>query len=358
MFWQKLLATTAGTSLVLMTGISASAEAASIGFSKMYVFGDSLSDSGNVFDQIGVPPAPYFNGRFSNGPNWVDYLAQDLNLSITPVEQLSSPSLIPTQSVNFAVGGATTDVGNTVVPFLLNGLQQEVQTFIQHTSNTADPDALYLLWAGANDYLPTTTPMPPGLEPPFTVDRSITNLTAALTSLLNAGAKNIAIANLPALGSLPLTRGTPLSAPLNGLAAQHNQQLSQTLATLRSTTYPSANLIALDFASLLAKHLNPATSAFAYTDTGYLHLAIECATVPTPKCAALQTPDQFLFWDATHPTTHAHRLLATAALETIDQAIPEPSISLGLVAFGTWGATSMLKRRKPSKQGDKLDPVA
>ena len=46
-------------------------------YSALYAFGDSLSDVGNVFAASrGTEPArPYFQGRFSNGPIWLDYLA-------------------------------------------------------------------------------------------------------------------------------------------------------------------------------------------------------------------------------------------------------------------------------------------
>ncbi|HEY9665653.1 MAG TPA: autotransporter outer membrane beta-barrel domain-containing protein, partial [Coleofasciculaceae cyanobacterium] len=72
-------------------------------FNRMYVFGDSTSDTGNVFNASGrvLPPFPYFNGRFSNGWNWVDYLAQDLNLNPTPYTEFT-PGVSPTQGINFA----------------------------------------------------------------------------------------------------------------------------------------------------------------------------------------------------------------------------------------------------------------
>ena len=62
-------------------------------FSDIVVFGDSLSDNGNLFRLTGQPPPPYFKGRFSNGPVWVERLAAPLGLDgIT----------------DFALGGATT----------------------------------------------------------------------------------------------------------------------------------------------------------------------------------------------------------------------------------------------------------
>jgi len=44
--------------------------------SRVVVFGDSLSDDGNLKRRLRVFPAsPYWLGRFSNGPNWVDHFA-------------------------------------------------------------------------------------------------------------------------------------------------------------------------------------------------------------------------------------------------------------------------------------------
>ena len=41
------------------------------------VFGDSLSDNGNLYELMRhqLPPSPpYFEGRFSNGPVWIEHL--------------------------------------------------------------------------------------------------------------------------------------------------------------------------------------------------------------------------------------------------------------------------------------------
>jgi phospholipase/lecithinase/hemolysin len=52
------------------------------GFSAEYVFGDSLSDVGNVYlgSSGSEPASPYVGGQFSNGPVWVQDLAARLGL--------------------------------------------------------------------------------------------------------------------------------------------------------------------------------------------------------------------------------------------------------------------------------------
>src|SRR5699024_3470894 len=84
------------------------AHASMVSYSQLYVFGDSLSDVGNIYEltdhNVPVSP-PYAQGRFTNGKVWVQYLAEDLGLG--PV----------TASLNggndFAYGAAQT--GQTIV---------------------------------------------------------------------------------------------------------------------------------------------------------------------------------------------------------------------------------------------------
>ncbi len=98
---QTLLACLSITALVLGAAGQANGQAP---FDEFIVFGDSLSDTGNVFISLGVPPSPpYFDGRFSNGPVTVEHVA----------DQLGFPALLPSiiGGTNFAWGGAETGPG-------------------------------------------------------------------------------------------------------------------------------------------------------------------------------------------------------------------------------------------------------
>jgi phospholipase/lecithinase/hemolysin len=101
-------------------------------FTKLYVFGDSLSDDGNVYTLTGgsFPPSPPYAQHFSNGPVAVDQLAGHLGIGLTP---------FATGGTNYAVGGATTGTENYLPteypplglgPALNNtGMQTQVNTF-------------------------------------------------------------------------------------------------------------------------------------------------------------------------------------------------------------------------------------
>ena len=112
-------------------------------FTNLYVFGDSLSDVGNVYVATGgsQPASPYYDGRYSNGPVWVEYLAADLGL---PRLQ---PSLLG--GTDFAWAGAETGTGLSVNSTPNVGTQ--VSAYLGQVSNQADPGGLYVVWAGAND---------------------------------------------------------------------------------------------------------------------------------------------------------------------------------------------------------------
>ena len=58
------------------------ASAAAGPFSSLVIFGDSLSDVGNMANApFSTYPGPYYyNDRFSNGPVWVESLSVDLGL--------------------------------------------------------------------------------------------------------------------------------------------------------------------------------------------------------------------------------------------------------------------------------------
>lgn len=216
--------------LALITGLPTAAFSASLSeqnFDQVYVFGDSLSDVGNVFNATGgvYPPSPsYFEGRLSNGPIWVEYLTPKLEAN----------------STNFAYAGSSTGIGNALFPALpLPGLLTQVSSFTQ-ANPQADPNALYTVWAGANDYLFGGVTDPTG---------SVGNLSTAVTSLYATGARNIMVANLPDLGKLPARRvDSQVSSSLDALTEAHNLNLAATLDSL--SQIPDINIISLDVNSL------------------------------------------------------------------------------------------------------------
>ncbi|MDZ8087509.1 MAG: SGNH/GDSL hydrolase family protein [Nostoc sp. DedQUE12b] len=250
---------------------------------ELYVFGDSLSDTGNIFkatNGLYPPSPPYFQGRYSNGPIWVEHLSTKLGLNNTKI-------------INFAYGGSTTISGN------FNGIPGALAQVYSYTKSQQklNPNALYIVWAGANDYLSGAT----------NTTSAIANLSNAVQSLLTAGAKTVLVANLPDLGKIPATYSTFSSSNLSAMTNLHNLELTKSINSLQKKFGFGNKIIQLDVKSLYQEAIaNPAKFDFTNVTSSCLSNVTTCSN-----------PDKFLFWDGIHPTTAAHRILADAALKAI-----------------------------------------
>ncbi|HLO88362.1 MAG TPA: SGNH/GDSL hydrolase family protein [Nostocaceae cyanobacterium] len=286
--------------------------ASASGFSQIYAFGDSLVDNGNAYQYTNgaIPPFPYFQGRFSNGPVWAEYLGNSLGVSTT----------------NYAIGGATTGIYNTLIPSqptALPGLTQQIQGFL-NTNQQADSQALYIIWAGANDYLGA------GVQD---ANQPVSNLVNAVQSLAQRGAKNFLIPNLPDLGNLPGTRNTNFAGGLTAISNWHNFVLNQALTGLNQQQ-SEIKISVLDIYSLVNR------AFVSPNDFGYTNVTDSCFNSTIPSICS--QPNKYLFWDGVHPTTYTHQVVAGAALA----AVPESNGVLGIFGLAALGVTGMLKRQR------------
>lgn len=281
----------------LMLPLKAAAQKPEI--EKIYTFGDSLSDVGNVYNALlkatgtGFPPPPYFQGRFSNGVVWVEYLAEKLKLKPTPYTSLPPGNPNAPDGINYAFGGASSGFNNAVYPQAPpSGLLTQVSVFttsLTQAKRSADPNALFTIWVGSNDYLfdRVTDPQVP-----------VKNISTAVTALASVGAKNIMVVNLPDLGKLPATRvNSQLSSQLTALTNAHNSNLTNSLRVLRQSLGSRVKITLVD-ANTLFKTVLQYPRAFGFTNT-----TDACLT----NVSVCPNPNQYVFWDGVHPTTAAHK---------------------------------------------------
>ena len=323
-------------------------EASSLDFSQLIVLSDSLSDTGNAFaaSENKFPPEDlgYFEGRFTNGSNWIDNLARDLGLlTPTPIVDILNGA-IPQDGLNLAFGGATTGAVNTVNP-LFPALQDVPAgtpgqiSLLASVANLVAPDALYIFWYGANDYLPTANP---NFIPFDTPETTVNNIANGLTNLVALGAKNILIPNVPLLGSVPRANNLDPFFPLlvepdtadelNLLSIEHNQLLSTTIKDLSANFGAEVNLIPLEIDRLF----NQVITEFNTTPEQSPFSNITNVCVLNTACT---NPDEFFFWDGIHPTKKTHEIIGQFALETLereaDKGVPEPVSTWGLLVLGS-----------------------
>ena len=291
-------------------------------YEQIVIFGDSLSDTGNLSKALGgvFPPFPYFQGRFSNGPIWVDQFAPKLGLNSTQV-------------LNFAVVGATTgrlNVGSllagSTLPIKLPGLLDEVDAFTALNPKGANPKSLYVVFAGGNDFLALPPTLFQGLAMgnlqsfiglSGAIVQSVQNIATAVTNLALQGAGTIAIANLPNLGRTPLSiqQGTSLVA--TAFSIGFNVVLEKTLAQLeRSLRAKSLNvdIVQVDVFSV-GEAVAKRPQKFGFTNLSD-PLIKQLANNP-------KNPQGFFYWDDFHPTTQVHTLIA----DTFARSLSKPTAS-------------------------------
>lgn len=304
---QKQVIAIASFLFSVMLPLKASAQ----NFDVFLIFGDSLVDTGNLFQVTGnrIPPSPpYFKGRFSNGLLWVETLGSKLGTSASATN-------------SFAFGGATSGTFNALSPLvgisLPGGLALQINSFTT-APVTPSSKALYVLWAGANDYLV----LPPQLR---TTDTTavVNNLSNAVTAITAKGGQNIIVVNLPDLGKTPQERLQPTASSLSTLTNSHNSQLNLTLQGIAQNR--NLKIIPIDAYALFNEVLaEPAKY-------GFTNVTESCFNQAAGTLCS--NPNQYLFWDGIHPTASAHNLIgeyAYSVLNAPQSVLPQASIALNV----------------------------
>ena len=297
--------------LILLCLLSAAVQAQAP-WSRLVVFGDSLSDPGNAFvltGQVATPPyapipdAPYAVGglHFSNGPTWIEQLAQALG------DPSAGPALrVPGVFGNYAVGAARARDSQWV------DLGEQLALFLDHSGGVAPSDALYVIMVGGNDVrdaLAALVADPSGATSLAILQAAVAAVGDALTVLAEAGARHVLVANAPDIARVPVVRaqGPLVQWAAGALASAYNAALAQTLDALELPL----TLHRLDlFGVLQAVTEDPA--AYGLTD-----VADSCITPGVVVGAVCEDPDAHLFWDGIHPTRAGHALVARAAASSL-----------------------------------------
>lgn len=266
-------------------------------FDAIYAFGDSLTDTGRE----PAEPFLHYNGRWSNGPLWIEYLSTKLNLPYIAAN-------------NYAHSGAQVD---------------DMMVQVAEFTPPAHPErALFVAWAGGNDFTQTYDKnWVDDVKWQAQIQNAMTNYFQVVAALYDKGARTIMVPNTVDLSQIPLLNRLPgfVRDYLRSKVRQFDSSLSEVLDQV-SAARPGLRLVRVDvyrhFDEVLA---NPSQYGFTETRTDVLadfFLFDKRFNGPGRN---------YLFWDPLHPTTKSHALVADwfeAALK-----ISEP-VKLELVRAG------------------------
>lgn len=327
----KLRATFAVLALV-------ASQMASAAYDQFFVFGDSLSDTGNATALSGgaFPGTP--SGTASNGPVAADYIAQYFGVSGY------GAAFSPAGGSNYAVIGATTDIQNfnhavnqpAGVGFIANlattGMSAQVGQFFLAAPTFNPNSTLFMVWGGPNDLF---LGLALGADLAVVGEAAVGNLASIVGGLFVAGAKTVLVPLMPDLALTPLGRSSSPAdaAALSLFTAGFNAGLTAAMAQIEAQT--GINVILADTTAYLSQVLaNPGFYGFTNTT----EQCIESVQALLTNCQG------YLFTDEIHPTTLGHRVLAASFIGLV----PEPGTAWLLLPLAA-GALAA-RRRGVSRQ--------
>jgi outer membrane lipase/esterase len=300
----------AGLAAIGAASASAQSTAVTPMFSNIYVYGDSLSDTGNL-------------GRFTNGGKlvWADYIAAAFGKTMAPAYSYATGKAVLGSGNGFAIGAAR--VNDTPRgPLTILGTGSQINDSIRRG---LDKEALHLVWIGGNDLDAQLRAVVAG----GTTTAAATGMIAAAQGLVQqvgvlqaAGAKNILVMNLPNLAA------TPMVAAFGAQGQQLAGLLTDTFNGTLKAGMSGKNVIQFDVYTLFNDIIaNPMKYGFSNNNSPV------CGTVDSAACSL--PSNGFLFADSLHPSTYAHSLLG----EWVAGALRSTSDTAGLAAMA--GATPL-----------------
>lgn len=314
-------------------------------YGRIISFGDSLTDNGNLFAVAGTPPPPYVNGRFSNGPTWVELLnGPMITAGPTILGFPPSPALLPTTAnLNFGFGGARTDNLVGLPP----GTVAQIGNYLA-LGGTFRPSDVVTLWAGANDLfqqfpIAAGNPLTAQTVMGATATTAATNVGAQVGTLGAAGARTIVTLNLPDLGAAPsfLAQGAQAVQLASYSSLVYNATWQAATAAAAAATGANVIQVPVDqlFSAVIA---SPGSFGFA-------NVTSQCILTPACVGGTAAAQASFLFWDGVHPTAAGHRVVANYVTEYL-------FAPMRVAAMGTLAEVGFWSRRQAAT--DVIDRLA
>ena len=278
--WGLNLALSGALALLAACGGGSDSSNTSARYSQLVVLGASLSDTGNASTlTAGVLPGnAYYQGRWSNGPLWIDSLGNELGLPVRPSLRGGS---------NYAFGGAKTCSmpGSATSPTDMCG---QLISYLAAVGNKADANALYVIDAAS---VGNNIASAVGNNLPSSVISSdaLQDIALIMETLYQSGARNFLVTRVPDVGDTPRFRSKTADAisQASALSQGFNAVLNKGLIAFKAT-HSAASIKQVDLYAV-----TKSTAGFSNTTD---------ACYDSDANTVCASPETYLYWDNFHPT--------------------------------------------------------
>lgn len=317
-------------------------------FSKVVIFGDSLSDTGRLKDIV-IQVAPSVGGAlqasFTTNPDdvWASILADSYGKTTKPFTTNNQ------NGTNFAVGGARSGEVVNWNGIRVPNTSEQIETYLNKHNQKADPNALYAVWIGSNDLIAVSqsiqsvTPTPEDLQKALLSIQNTAKKTAQdINKLHQMGATTILVPNIPDLSLTPraIKAGNNIQALAQLAATTYNRELYFKLNQSTTNVIPANT-----FALLQEAVANKTGFGFTHTDSVACKMpprTTEADDVASTSLACTKDHlekasdnDTYAFADDIHPSGRTHRILAQYYQSIIDSPKEMGKLSQQLINTAT-----------------------
>jgi outer membrane lipase/esterase len=308
------------------------AQASSLNFfTSFWVLGDSLSDPGNFYAASGdqYPPAPYFEGRFSNGPVWAEHVAADFEAADLPTGNFAH---------GFAKAFPFPGVPDPLAQFVVD-LPGQIELFASASAGKLGSRPLVSMLFGPNDIGYAGVQLGMGAEFGALAANSVANAALALKEL---GVNDVLLFTIPPLDLIPAF--ALLSPPSwTEQAKLGTEAFNSTLVNrIGGLEAAGVNVLTVDLYGLFFELIDDPLQF------GVLNATLPCYVLPfyggqgfNPPCSAENAP-LFAFWDQSHPNNVIHAQIAGIVQQ---QVAPVPLPAAALLLVGGIAGLGLMRRR-------------